>query len=71
MTYLLNFDFIKNFASMEDIRRKCNLIVDLSKFTFNKKLWNGVVALVYNQVYCQSLVMLGLKKFRMITIFLG
>ena len=23
---------------MKDIRRKCNLIVDLSKFTFNKKI---------------------------------
>ena len=29
--------FSKNFASMEDIKRKYNTMVDLSKFTFNKK----------------------------------
>ena len=28
---------------MEDIKRKYNLIVDLSKFTFNKKILNMVV----------------------------
>ena len=26
-----------NFVSMEDIRRKCNLFVDLSKFMYNNK----------------------------------
>ena len=30
--------------------------MDLSKFTFNKKILSGwVVTLVYNQVYCQIL----------------
>ena len=33
----INLQFSKNFASMEYIRRRCNLMVDLSKFTFNKK----------------------------------
>jgi len=27
----------QNFASMKDIKRKCNLKVDLLKFTYNKK----------------------------------
>ena len=47
------------FANTEDIRRKCNLIVDLSKFTSNnnikKRRLSGVVALVYNQVRYQTL----------------
>ena len=48
------------FANTEDIRRKCNLIVDLSKFTYNnnikkKRRLSGVVALVYNQVCYQTL----------------
>jgi len=29
--------------------------MNLSKFTFNKKILNGVVVLVHNQIYCQSL----------------
>ena len=29
--------FFENFASIENIRRKCNIMVDLSKFTSNKK----------------------------------
>ena len=33
---------------MEDVRKKCNPIVDLSKFIFNKKkMLSGVVTLVY------------------------
>ena len=45
-----------NFASIEDIRRKYNSIINLLKFTSNKKkILNGVVILVYNQVYCQNL----------------
>ena len=32
----INFLFSRNFTSMEYIRRKCILIVNLSKFTFNK-----------------------------------
>ena len=36
---------------MKDIRRKCNPMINLSKFIFNKKVLSGVVAfLVYNQV---------------------
>ena len=31
---------------MEDIGRKYNPIVDLSKFTFNKKILSGVITLV-------------------------
>ena len=33
---------------MKDIRRKCNLIVDLSNLKFNKKILNGVIAIGYN-----------------------
>ena len=62
--------FYENFISMKDIRRKCNSMIDLSKFTSNKKILSGVVALIYNQVCCKNLIMLGLKKFRVITIFL-
>ena len=32
---------------MNDIRRKYNPIVDLSKFTSNKKILSGIVTLVY------------------------
>ena len=43
---------------MENIRRKCILTVDLSKFTSNKKILCEVVATGYNQVYCQILSLL-------------
>ena len=63
---------------MEDIRKKkCNPIVDLLKFTSNKKLLSGIVTLVYITRlqsnlfpnFVQSLIMLGLKKFRVVTKF--
>ena len=41
--------YFENFANMEDIERKCNPIVDFSKFTPNKKILNKVVVLDYNQ----------------------
>ena len=44
-----------NFANMEDIRRKCNQMVNLSQFTSNIYILSGVVVIVYNQVYCQIL----------------
>ena len=31
--------------------KKCNPIVDLSKFPSNKKILSGVLAISYNQVY--------------------
>ena len=34
---------------MEDIKRKCNPMVDLSKFTSNKKILNKIVTQNYNQ----------------------
>ena len=43
-----------NFVNKEDIKRKCNWMVDLSKFISNKKILNGVVALAYNEVCCQK-----------------
>ena len=36
--------FFRNFASIEDIRRRCNPMVDLLKFTFNKKILSNAVA---------------------------
>ena len=57
---------------MEDIKKKYP-IVDLSKFTFNKKILSEVVTLVYKTIincflpdFVQSLLMLDLKKFGMI-----
>ena len=34
---------------MKDINRKYNLMMNLSKFTFNKNILNKVVILNYNQ----------------------
>ena len=48
----------ENFVSMEDIRRKCKLMMDLSKFTSNKKILNEVVVLDYNQV-CSPILSLS------------
>ena len=39
----IDFLFSKNFASMKDIRRRCNLMIALSKFTFNKKIFNKII----------------------------
>ena len=47
--------YFENFANMEDIERKCNPIVDLWKFTFNKKILSRIVATIYNQVCSQIL----------------
>ena len=35
---------------MENRKKRCDLMVDLSKFTFNKKILNKVVILNYNQL---------------------
>ena len=48
--------------------------MDLSKFVSIKKISNGVVTLIYNQVnlllnFVQSLIILNLKKFRVVTHF--
>ena len=45
----IDFKFFRNLASMEDIRRNCNLMVDLSKFTSNKKILSKVGAVDYNK----------------------
>ena len=55
-------------------KKKYNLIVNLSKFVSIKKTSSGVVTLVYNQVnlllnFVQSLIILSLKKFRVVTHF--
>ena len=34
----INFLSFKNIVSMKNIRRKLNLVIDLSKFTFNKNI---------------------------------
>ena len=36
----INLKFSRIFVSMKNIRRKCNPIVNLSKFTSNKKILN-------------------------------
>ena len=37
----------RNFVNMKDIRRKCNPIMDLSKFTSNKNILSRVVVKLY------------------------
>ena len=46
---VIDFQFSRNFVSIKNIMRKCNLIVDLSKFTLNKNILSKVVVLSYNQ----------------------
>ena len=59
---------------MDDIRRKCNPMVDSLKFTSIKKNieWscnlNLQPSLLSN--FIRTVIMLGLKKFRVVTIFL-
>ena len=40
----------RNIASMEDIRIKYNPMIDLLKFTSNKKILSEFVVLGYNQI---------------------
>ena len=44
----IDLQFSINFTSMKDIRRKCNRIVELLKFTSNKKILSKVIVLRYN-----------------------
>ena len=41
----INFLSFESFVGMENIKRKCNQIVDLSKFISNKKILNEIVTL--------------------------
>ena len=56
----------ENFASIKNIRRICYLIIDLSKFTFNKNLLSGVVGIGYNQVCIQTLTLKIMNKIKKI-----
>ena len=38
----IDLKFSKNFANIED-RKRCNLMLKLSKYTFNKKILSNVV----------------------------
>ena len=40
----INFWSSENFASMKDIRKKFNPMVNLSKFTTNKKILSKIIA---------------------------
>ena len=57
---------------MDDIRRKCNPIVDSLKFTSNKKNieWSCNLNLQPSSLsnFIRSVIMLGLKEFRVVTI---
>ena len=35
--------FFRNFANMENIKRKCNPMMNLSKFTYNKNILSGAI----------------------------
>ena len=48
--------FFGNFASIDDIKRKCNQMVDLFKFSSNKKILSRVVVLDYIIICSQTLV---------------
>ena len=52
-----------NFAKIKDIRRKYNPIMDLSKFTFTKKILSRVIVIVYNQICSQTPQKKKKKKF--------
>ena len=53
MTYLLIFDIFEILQVWRiEGEKKSNSVLNLSKFTSNKKKLSGVVVLVYNQVCC-------------------
>ena len=54
---VIDFWFSWNFASMKNVNKKCNLMVDLSKFTFNKNILNEVAAL-FRKILGKILVIL-------------
>ena len=62
MTYLLIFD-LQKFGNIKNIRRKCNSMVDLSKFTYNKMIFSGVVAIDYKQGCSQTFSLTNLSKY--------
>ena len=49
----IDLQFSKNLASIENIIRRCILMVDLPKFTFNIKILSKVVVVGYNQ-FCSK-----------------
>ena len=55
---------------MEDIKRKCNPIVNLSQFTSNKKILNGIIVLDLElnllPNFVQNLIKLSLKNFKVV-----
>ena len=59
----------KTFVSINDVRRKCNSMINLSKFTLKKKekkkILNKVVVLDYHKVYCQTLSNIIIIRFYM------
>ena len=56
---------------MEDIKRRCNPIVNLSQFTSNKKILNGIIVLDLElnllPNFVQNLIKLNLKDFNVVT----
>ena len=44
----IDLNFLEKFSSMKDIKRKCNLMMNLSKFISNKKILSEIVTLSYN-----------------------
>ena len=44
----INLGSFRNFANMKDILTKCNPMMNLSKFTSNKKILGAVVVIKYN-----------------------
>ena len=45
----IDLSFSGNFTSMKDIRKRCNPMVNLSKFNSNENILSKVVVLCYNQ----------------------
>ena len=46
---VIDFRYFENFVSIEDIRRKYILIVDLSKFTSNEKILSEIEVISLQQ----------------------
>ena len=61
--FFLIFWYFRNFANLEDIKRKRNLMVDLLIFTSNTKILNKIVVLDYIKINSQTLSLKKINEF--------
>ena len=55
----INFLFFENLIIMKDLKRSYNLIIDLSKFTSNKKILKYQTKMQPNSVYPKLYTIVG------------